>query len=358
VRAVVAGWIGSTNLGDELVYDALAAKLRARGVDPVAISVDPDGTRATHGTRAIPATDPVRQWRAAGLADALLFGGGGLLQDETSPLNLPYHLARTLPYRLRGRPVGLVGLGVGALSTRLGRSLVQLAVDRRWPVSVRDEASAELAVSLGLPRPVLAADLVFSRPTPTVTRTDEVVVALRPQVARGRLLPASMRWQEGLGDEAWVRGLAARLDAVCDATGLRAHLVAFQSDRDGALHEAVADRMRHDARLSAPGVSDAAAVVGSARLVVGMRFHACVLATIAGVPSVALAYSSKVRALADELGAGGAAVPVTDTGLARLAELALQVVEGGDDVAAARETLRARERGNDRVLDEVLSAAG
>ena len=201
MRALVAGWIGSTNLGDELIYAALAAKLRARGVEPIAISVDPDDTRLTHRTRAVNANDPVAMWRAGALSDVLLFGGGGLLQDETSPLNLPYHLARTVPSRLRRRPVGLVGLGVGAVEGPLGKTIVRAAVSKRWPAAVRDEASADLLRQLGHPSPALAADLVFSRPVPTVIKTDEVVVALRPKVARGRVLPAAARWRYGVGDD-------------------------------------------------------------------------------------------------------------------------------------------------------------
>ena len=115
--------------------------------------------------------------------------------------------------------------------------------------------------------------------------------------------------------------------------------------------------MRHSARLSAPTVADAAETVGTAQLVVGMRFHACVLATVAGVPSVALAYSHKVRALADELGRGGAAVRTDESGLATIAARAAEVVDGGADVEAARQRLAERERGNDAVLDAVLEAA-
>lgn len=357
MRVLVAGWIGSTNLGDELIYAALVRKLRARQVEPIAISVDANQTRLTHRTRAVDANDPVAMWRAGELSDALLFGGGGLLQDETSPLNLPYHLSRTVPTRARRRPVGVVGLGVGAVTGRLGRTLVRTAVDKRWPTAVRDQASADLLRELGHPSPALAADLVFSSPVPTVIKSDEVVVSLRPQVARGRLLPAAMRWKHGVGDEGEHTRLAAQIDAVCDATGLAPHLVAFQADRDGPLHEAVADRMRHTPRISAPTVAEAAQTVGSARLVIGMRFHACVLATVAGVPSVALAYSHKVRALADELGAGGVAVPTDDAGLATIADRAVEVVDGTADVEAARQRLAQREQGNDQVIDAVLDAA-
>ena len=358
MRAVVAGWIGSTNLGDELVYAALVAKLRARGVEPVAISIDPAATAAGHGTAALAASSAVRQWRATGQSDVLFFGGGGLLQDETSPLNLPYHLLRTVPWRARRRPIGVVGVGVGALSTRLGRTLVDVGVSSAWPISVRDAASAELLVRLGFPPPVLAADLAFSTPPPAVERRDEVVVSLRPQVARGRLLPASRRWRSGLGDEPWLLRIAATLDSVATRTGLVPHFVAFQADRDGPLHDLVADRMTVSARRSTPTVGDVAATVGSARLVVGMRFHAGVLATVAGLPWVALDYSGKVGALVGELARGGAAVPVTADGLAALPDAAAGVFGHEQDVLAARHRLRARERGNDRVLDAVLEMAG
>src|SRR5688572_2849834 len=125
MRVLVAAWVGSTNLGDELIFAALVRKLRARGVDVTAVSVDPAATTAAHGVAAVAHSDLNGLWRALSECDAVVFGGGGLLQDETSPFNLPYHLSRLWLARLRSRRAVAVGVGAGRLDTAVGRRLVR-----------------------------------------------------------------------------------------------------------------------------------------------------------------------------------------------------------------------------------------
>ena len=51
-RVTVGGWVGSTNLGDELLFRILSDLLGARGVTVGGPSLDPAGTMAVHGTEA------------------------------------------------------------------------------------------------------------------------------------------------------------------------------------------------------------------------------------------------------------------------------------------------------------------
>ncbi|SVD49216.1 uncharacterized protein METZ01_LOCUS402070, partial [marine metagenome] len=47
-RAVVAAWVGSTNLGDELVFSVLRRLLSDRDIEVVVPSVNPTDTTAAH----------------------------------------------------------------------------------------------------------------------------------------------------------------------------------------------------------------------------------------------------------------------------------------------------------------------
>ena len=172
MRVLVASWLGSTNLGDELLFRALVTKLHARGATVAGVSTDPEATRAAHGVPAIDHRDPHALMRAAGQADAVVFGGGGLLQDTTSAFNLPYHLSRVTAARLKGTPTAGVGLGVGPISTGLGRRLVRATMSPDMPIAVRDEPSARRLAELGRDGAVVAADLALSLPVPDVAPTE------------------------------------------------------------------------------------------------------------------------------------------------------------------------------------------
>lgn len=356
MRVLVAAWAGSTNLGDELVLAGLLGQLRSRGMTPTVLSVDPEGTRRTHGVDAVTGSDPRAVLAAVGRADVLLFGGGGLLQDETSPLNLPYHLSRVWAAAVRRRPVAGVGLGAGRLDTRLGRSLVRRTFARS-PLTVRDAASADLLAGLGLHRPVVAADLALSLPDVEQPARDRVVVCLRPWTGRRGLLPAAVRARgDGVpAPEPVLRATARELDRVREATGLVPHLVALQADRDGPLNDAVAERMTGPVSTAVPDLAGLPAEVASGRVVASMRFHGGICAVLAGRPAVLIGYGPKVDALAADLGPGGRLLPWEPEGPRGLAA-AVQAVFGREgEVLQARVRLRRRERGNGELLDRLAA---
>src|SRR5438270_11888086 len=116
---LVTAWVGSTNVGDELVFASLARKLRARSIDVVAVSLDLDATVRDHEVRAAGHLDLIALARMLSSVDAVIVGGGGLLQNSTSPFNLPYHLARPVVARLRTRPVAAIGIGAGPIDARV-----------------------------------------------------------------------------------------------------------------------------------------------------------------------------------------------------------------------------------------------
>lgn len=354
-RVLVAAWVGSTNLGDELVFAGLRAKLAARGAHVAAVSVDPDATAVTHGVQAVDHRDVAGLVAATGQADAVVFGGGGLLQDETSPLNLPYHLSRLWIARARHVPAAAVGVGAGRLDTRAGRMLVRrsLGAANVRAVTARDQDSARLLDAAGLWGVRLAADLAVGLPTPAVAARDRLVVCLRPWTgARGRL-PAATR-----GDatpEPVVAAAAEALDEAAHRTGLGVHFVALQPDRDDAVHRRVAARMRQPATTATPDLDGLLDEVAAARAVVAMRYHGGIAALLAARPCVLIGYAPKVDALAGELREGGRLLAWGAEGLAGLPD-ALAAVTGREQaVAAARDRLRERDRVNDVVLDELLA---
>jgi polysaccharide pyruvyl transferase WcaK-like protein len=349
---LVAGWVGSTNLGDELLYRALARQLVQRGAIPTAISTDPAGTFVTHGTGAVGHRDPAAWWRALGDDGRLVFGGGGLLQDESSRLNVPYHLSRVAVGRARRVPIVGVGLGGGRLHRpSLLATRVALA---GLPVGARDRSTVRQLTDLGVPAR-LTADLAFSLPVPTVAPRDEVVISLRPRNVGAGWRPASGTWRDGLPSDAQLTALAGAFGDLARGLGCSLRFVALQADRDGLLHERIADRVRGvDVATVTPTVDQLIAELGRGRLVLGMRFHAAVVALMLGRPVLAAAYSSKVAELAVD---APRTIHRLDVPLSRVsASHAEEALAASDaDRAEERAHLVERERGNGILLDDLLA---
>ena len=349
---LVAAWVGSTNLGDELVFASLLRKLRARNVDVCAVSTNARATERDHDARAIDHRDPIALVRTLSSVDAVVFGGGGLLQNSTSPFNLPYHLARPVVARLRHRAVAAIGIGVGPLEGAIARTLVRRGLHGVRPITVRDSESQTILDDLGIAA-TSTADLAFGLDPPRSGEPDRLVACLRPWTGRQHFLPVGAR-EDGTPD--WFVPAAARaLDRASAALGAPVHFVALQRNRDHPLHERVAARMQSVVSLATPSVHDVVDEIARGVVVVSMRYHGVVAATLAGRPSVAIGYSPKVAALAGELGSAARLVSWSVDGLGAIDGAVRDVMDHADIATRAREQLRARERGNDVALDELLT---
>ena len=364
MRVLVCGWIGSTNLGDELVFAGVRALLPPR-TRVLAVSTDPRATEREHGVRAVDHRRLDLVAAAASRADLVILGGGGLIQDETSPFNLPYHLSRVWAAGRAGTPWIGLALGVGPLTTPLGRRLA-VALRSAAAVTVRDEPSRQLLEELGVPSR-LAADAAFHLPDgepagappdpdPEPELDPAVVVSLRPW-SRGRgLLPVGWR---GISEPPWfVPTVAASLDRASRDSGLPVRFVALQTDRDHELHQRVAAMMTAPTQLVRPDRERVLGALAGGRVVVAMRYHAGIGATLAARPSVLIGYSPKVDALAATLGTGTRALPFEEAALAGLDEAVREQLASPvatDAVADAAQRLRERAEVNRQVLEEFLS---
>lgn len=355
----MAAWVGSTNLGDELAFAGLRHHLVEVGASVTVVSVSPEQTRVTHGVEAVGARDLGGMARAVGDADALVLGGGGLLQDHTSVWNLPYHLHRVWAAQLVRTPVGVIGIGAGPLTGRLGRHLVRASLGRAAVCTGRDTASAELLAGLGVPGVTVAADLAFALPVPEVAVEDSLVVALRPWTGRRGVLPAGRGGAGRTVPDWFVPEMAQALDQASRRTGLGARFVALQADRDGPLHDRIAEAMTTTATVVRPTVADVVDEVARGRVVVGMRYHAVLAAVLGGRSAVALAYDTKVTSLAADVGPGVIGLPWSRSALTGLPGAVVEAAASdGAMVADARARLRLRERANRSALERLMEGRG
>ena len=352
-RIALAGWFGSQNLGDELILRSLVEALRARGAQPVAVSIDPAATQRNHGIESVahrhPAQSPalVRALRGVdGMAVA-----GGVIQSETSPWNIPFHTSRLWAAAAARCPAAAVGIGVGQVPGPLGRGLARRALRRLHTLAVRDRDSAERLRGWGLHGAAVGADPVAGLEAAPVEPDDTMCVILRPPNRRGlrtysaKAADASTSWQSGL------QSAARAIEAAVSATGLTPRFVAFEAGFDDPLHRAVADRLTGPAEVVTPTLDTVLAEVGRSRLVVTMRYHGAMAALLHERPAVLLDYSPKMASLAAE---GGGWAPLVDPGRLeadQLVRAASAALDSGGRACEARAALRSRLAVNDSALD-------
>lgn len=357
-RIAIAGWYGSDNLGDELILQSLVRSLRARGAEPVAITIDAGRTGRDHGIETVthrsPSQSPALR-RALDGCDGMAVAGG-VIQSETSPWNIPFHTSRL---RAAGRrlPVAAVGMGVGRVNGPFGRSLSRRSLSRFRRIVVRDADSARRLRSWGLDGVVVGADPAIALDPPAVDPEDTMCVILRPANRRG------LRTAAGKATSASPRGetldrIARSIDAAAAATGLIPRLLAFQATREGLIHEELAHRLTTSADVVTPTVGNVLEEVGRSRMVVTMRYHGAVAALLHGRPTVMLNYSPKMASLAGEAGGWAPLLSLSQLERGPLEAAVLEALDSPTRPAAALAELRSRLPANDAALDELTAGDG
>lgn len=350
--AVVSGYYGYANTGDEAVLEAILRDL-ARECPGVAITVlsgSPESTAATYGVRSVHRFRAGQVWEALRRADLLVSGGGSLLQDVTSSRSLWYYLGVMTMARAAGAKVMVYANGLGPLRRPLNRVLtasVLRGVDR---ITVRDPESLEVLFGLGVSRPdaVVTADPAFGlEPLPPRDR-EQLLAELGLDPGRGPIFALALRPWPGW-DEMSAAAIAA-VGLLAKGVGGQVLLLPMQHHRDAGVAAAmeglppgvpVTDAGTHRAL----GARELLTVVGCCTVLVGMRLHSLVFAAAGGVPFVGLAYDPKVSAFVGYLRSLQAA-----PGGAR--EFGPQVVSNPADVFGAVEDVWS----NRRAIAQVLAA--
>ena len=166
LRIAVSGYYGFKNAGDDAILMAMVATIRALapGAEITVFSSSPVETRQLYGVRA------VNRWNPLGIiwtllrSDLLLSGGGGLLQDVTGVRSICYYLVVVLLALVVGKPVVYYAQGVGPVRTRFGRWLTRVVSNRVDLITIRDQASRDDFLAMGVNRPplVVTADPVLA----------------------------------------------------------------------------------------------------------------------------------------------------------------------------------------------------
>lgn len=279
-----------------MLLGVIVGKLRERY--PAArievLSETPEQTARDFQVEATPRMDLGGVKHAVGRADVVLSGGGGLLQNVTSLKSLLYYAGIIRAAIHAGRKTMVFAQSIGPLDF-IGRQAVRECCKGLQAATVRDERSRILLESL--------VDGVV------VERGADPVFMIDPPAAQGAVgvlgpgvdplvvvcVRKTAAFVDGIGS------IAAAVDQLAEL-GARVVFLPIGGITDAEASTEVIRRCRcapmllpFDRRATAAGV------IARARLVIGVRLHALILAIRFGVPFLAIPYDPKVSALCEDI---------------------------------------------------------
>ena len=301
--SVVADVAGRADyhLGDEAMLEANLEALRRHvpGVRFTVFSRDPDWSSRRYGVDAIEPPHPSgtgqeRITEAIAGSNALLVSGGGNMcatwPDKIHERATLLQIARSL-----GRPAALVGQTLGPILSDEQRSLLADVLPWAGFVGVRDDSSAALAESLGVPR-----DRIHRQIDDAFLLTPDAVLDGRADVLAAETRPLIVVTLDASFGSPYrheaLRAIAGQLDALAALLG--AVLVFVPHVGGEAVADTHADRTAGIALrdfLKAPihlvdlwEPREVRWLIGRSSLVISSRYHPIVFAMAARVPSIGI----------------------------------------------------------------------
>lgn len=357
-RIVLSNSYGTANVGDEAILTVLAEELAERDCHVDILTFTPDDTAAKHrGARAVRSgvlSGALETFHAIRNADALVVGGGGILQDATSFGNLLFHVSRTVMARVAGTPFVISGVGVGPLKRRLSRRLTLWACSKAQSVDVRDDYSAALLHEIGVGPGSVQTMADFAHLLPAHRRDEmepqgrQLLDSLRSLRGDGRKLiglslrppvgDAARRARLSAADQAQLDEMARLADALVEEHDAELVLLSMHPEQDDRIAELLLQRMDlKDYVTAIPGrlaPKTIKGVIADLDLVVGTRLHSLIFAASHSVPLIALAYDAKVAAYAESLGLGELVLPPKDWAVETVTETSRRALGAAPGIAA------------------------
>ncbi len=290
MRLFLLGFYGYDNIGDEALLAAILGALdRADDYSFKVLSYNAKKTEQTHGVQAVSRGKNFGIVRHIVDSDAIVVGGGSILQDITSSKSLFYYSGILLLSKVLKKQIYLLGNGFGPITKRHNRWFLKRFIPHIDGVVARDQASYEAYRTYGCKRLFNGVDCVFGldlaefKTHNSASQEPYVAIALRPWRGIERVMTALQR-------------LIPQLNAM----GYKVKLVPMKAPDDVAQMRALC-QIGDATTMVKNNLQDIVQAIDGARLLIGMRLHALILAAVLATPSVAISYDPKIESFMQQL---------------------------------------------------------
>ncbi len=301
---LLCGYYGFGNMGDDLLLLSSAKRARQKKSNIALCALTKGGARDSDkfSLRCASRKNIFSILREIKKADTVVFGGGTLLQNDTSARSLAYYLFILRCAKAFGKKTELWGNGIGDIKGRAFRRTVAKAIEACSYVGVRDKRSfsrvAELLSEFGRVAPpvVLERDLA-SGYLDGKYDTGEMLIRELGLAESRRFAVVIVRGGEY---ERVVRALDAWLRSL-RASAVKLVFVAMYPKQDIQMCRSMSEA--HEGVLAYPiSLAELFGLIGRAYAVCSMRYHGLVLASDAGTPFFGFGSDDKIKSFCEENG--------------------------------------------------------
>ncbi|MDD3419054.1 MAG: polysaccharide pyruvyl transferase CsaB [Candidatus Gastranaerophilales bacterium] len=336
-KAVISGYYGFENFGDEISLQVIVNALKESGVNITVLSSNPELTSSENGVSSFYTFSIFDIIKQIFVSDVLISGGGSLLQDKTSAKSFIYYIFVIFVAKVLGKKVVIFSQGLTPMRYRLLERVLAFVLQNADYVSLRDLESQEYAQKLGINAKTYS-DCVWALDKINIIKRDKLVVQLR-------------EWDK-LTDE--------KLEILASVVAnkyrnIPIEILSLHDEKDflvcSKFHDLIKTKVMKVDLIYGLSPREIIETIASARCLIAMRYHACLVGIKQHLHILALSYDQKVTNLSKKFNLPYLYVDETID----LFEMELKKnIEKFEDFSPEIDTTRAEEQLAKRSLDNLV----
>ncbi len=286
MKIFLLGFYGYDNIGDEVLLASILDALGGADIEFKVLSYNAKKTERVHAVAAVSRGKNIGVIKQIANSDVIMVGGGSILQDITSSKSFFYYMSILLIGKLLGKSIYLLGNGFGPINRWYNRRLLKWFIPYIDGVIARDGESYQAYHQYGCKRLYKGVDCAFDYrrlPVDSIDDDPYVVIALRP-------------WK----NSEQVRAVLERYIPHLNHLGYAVKLVAMKTPED-SVEMVELTKIGDQTELVAYDIETVLTVLKGAKLLIGMRLHALILAALVATPIVAISYDPKITSFVEQL---------------------------------------------------------
>ena len=284
-KYLISGYIGFDNFGDEAIASVLVSNLKKNGAEKITVlSSNPEKTARLYD---VDSEYFLKFFKPILEADVLISGGGSLLQDITSLKSLIYYLTVIVIALVFNKKVVIFAQGFTPFRTKLGKFFTNFVLKYCDKIYVRDIKSQELLKTMKI-NSELVSDPVFG---------------IENFSNEHKGIGVQLRSFSSLTED-FLNNLADSIAEKFKDEEIK--LLSLQDSLDFSVLESFSKKLEQKGVKSKiyknESILDTINLISGLEYLIGMRFHANLIAAKAGVKVLGINYDVKVENLAKMVG--------------------------------------------------------
>lgn len=305
--AVILGYYGFGNTGDDALLEAVIADLRSvdENMGIAVLTNDVEKPSQFHDVSGVGRFRMREVKKAMRSAKLFILGGGSLIQDVTSTKSLLYYLYCAHLAKKLGLRVMLYANGIGPITKPGNRRLAKKLLDRADCITLRDPDSLGMLGELGVENKnvELTADPAFDLEVKNDAIADEIMSEFGIHEPFACISVRSL-CTDVKGGKTVPEALAEFADTLQNSYGVLPVFVAMQYSKDRAATLDVLSKMKTRG-VFVDRAADAQTILGiisKSECVVALRLHMLIFGVVSGKPVFGIEYDPKVKSFSSVVG--------------------------------------------------------